>query len=709
MTHGSHGTAPATPATAGPTGWSELDDDAVRMIRGIVSDLVDAAGGGHPGSAISLAPVMQLLFGHVIRHDPRDPSWEGRDRFVLSAGHISLALYTQLWLHGYPVSLADIRTTRTMGNVAPGHPERDLVRGIEMSTGPLGEGLAASVGMAMAARRRRGMFDPTPAVGDSPFDHFVYVLASDGDIQEGVVSEAASLAGRQRLGRLIVIWDDNRISVDDDTAIATAEDTPAKFAAMGWHTERVDWARDGAYVEDIEALHDALTRAQGDDRPSLIALRTLIAWPAPGKNNTADVHGGPLGPEETRALKRAIGLRAEQPFWVDENVRMRVQDRGLLRREEIDRWHEDFAVWRTRNPDASVLWDRLTEGRRPEGWGEALAEVDVEHAVSTRVAFAKSLNASAHVLPELWAGSADMNASTGTYLLGERSFLPSSVRTSQHGQGDPYGRVLHFGVREHAMAAALTGIALEGRTTAVGGTFLMFAFHMLPSIRLAALMGLPTVYVFTHDSIGLGEDGATHQPVEHLAALRAMPRLTVFRPADAAETVAGWRHLMSDRTRGPVAVILSRQTLPALVDAASRAGDDRVRHGAYAIVDHPAPDVALLATGSEVSLAVDAAQALSDEGLHARVISMPSWEWYAEQSQEYRTKLLPPTLRARVSIEAASRLGWREFVGDAGEVISVDDFGQSAPGPALLAARGFTVDAVVRAARTTIARAGEPS
>ncbi|WP_313196016.1 transketolase [Shinella zoogloeoides] len=695
--------------------WKEIDRKTVGVIRGLVADTVEH-GGGHPGTAISLAPAAFLLFHKLLRHDPADPRWVGRDRFVLSVGHSSLTLYVQLFLAGYPMSLDDLKKTRTLASKAHGHPEYDVDEGIEMTTGPLGEGFAAAVGMAMAARRTRGMLDPDAPDGESIFDHTVWVFASDGDIQEGVVAEAASLAGHQQLGNLVVLWDDNHISADDATSVSISEDTLAKFAAAGWHTQRVDWTEGGAYREDVPKLMEALQAAKRQrDRPSIVALRTIIAWPSPTKQNSGKAHANPLGKDEVRGLKAAVGLNPDQMFALPDDVLDHA--RSSLQRGRALRaaWDAKFNDWAAKHPEKHVLLDRLAARGLPEGWQGGLPAFEAGSSIATRAASTKVLAALKDLLPEFWAGSADMNESTGVNLAGEDSFLPRKGETPYYGRSGPYGRNLHFGVREHAMAAALSGIALNGLTRACGGTFLQFAFHMLPSIRLAALMELATIYVFTHDSIALGEDGPTHQPIEHLAALRAMPGLDVIRPSDANEVVEAWKVVLTKK-KGPSAFCLSRQALPVVPRGAEASGDRfapaaGTARGAYVLAepaDGLGTDVILIATGSEVSLAIEARSVLAALGLGARVVSMPCREWFTRQSESYRASVLPPKMRARVGIEAATALGWRDLVGDSGRVVAIDRFGASAAGPVLQEQFGFTVDAVVEAAKASIAAASGP-
>ncbi len=688
--------------------WSDLDQRAVDTARLLALDAVEKVGNGHPGTAVSLAPAAYLLFQRHLRHDPADPSWIGRDRFVLSAGHSSLTLYVQLYLSGYPMTLDDLKALRTWGSQTPGHPEWGHTPGVETTTGPLGQGVANGVGMAMDARRLRGLLDPDAPAGSSAFDHRVFVVASDGDMQEGVSGEAASLAGTQQLGNLTVLWDDNHISIEDDTSVAFTEDVCARYEAYGWHVQRVDWLReDGAYVEDVAALDAALSRARAvTDRPSFIALRTVIAWPAPTKQNTGAIHGSKAGTDEVRATKTLLGFDPDETFAVGHDVlahARQVADRGAAARS---RWQEHFDSWQDANPARAALLRRLTARTLPHGWRDELPTFAEERhagkAVATRSASGAVLSALAPVMPELWGGSADLAGSNNTTPKGEPSFLPPQ-HSSSSTTGDWYGRVLHFGIREHAMGAILNGIALGGLTRPYGGTFLVFSDYMRPSVRLAALMGLPVTYVWTHDSIGLGEDGPTHQPVEHLAALRAIPGLDLVRPADAVETVGAWAALLlqhCEMPSRPVGLALTRQNVPVLADTDASA----VARGGYVVRDAAGgrPDVLLLATGSEVAIALEAAELLSAEGTEARVVSMPSVEWFAAQPEQYRDSVLPPGVTARVSVEAGVAQPWHALVGSAGRCVSLEHFGASADYQTLFAEFGITAGAVVAAARESL-------
>ncbi|MBA2509148.1 MAG: transketolase [Nocardioidaceae bacterium] len=718
-------TQPAT-ATVSPTpapeslGWSDLDRRAVDTARALAMDAVQKVGNGHPGTAMSLAPAAYLLYQQLMRHDPNDPHWPGRDRFVLSAGHSSLTQYIQLYLSGYGLELDDLKALRTWGSKTPAHPEVNHTPGIEITTGPLGQGLASAAGMAAAARRERGLLDPDAPAGESLFDHTIWVIASDGDIQEGITSEASSWAGHQQLGNLVAIYDANQISIEDDTDVAMSEDTAKRYEAYGWHVQTVDWTggkgsaagEDDTYDEDIEALHSALTAAQGErNRPSLVVLRSIIAWPAPNARNTGAAHGAALGEDEVRATKEVLGMDPDAAFAVADEVldhARQVAERG---KAAHDRWDEQFETWRTQAGDRAELWARMDERRLPDGWADNLPTFPAGEDVATRKASGKVLNALSEVLPELWGGSADLAGSNNTTMDGEPSFIPESAQTSTW-QGNPYGRTLHFGIREHAMGAILNGIALHGGTRPYGATFLTFSDYMRPAVRLAALSRMPVTYVWTHDSIGLGEDGPTHQPIEHLAALRAIPGLDVVRPADANETAIAWRMALGHSDR-PTGLILSRQNLPTFprdVDGFSSA--EGVARGAYVLIDatdgdgNPVdPDVVLVGTGSEVQLAVTARAQLAEDGVRARVVSMPCHEWFAEQDQSYRDEVLPPSIRARVSVEAAVAQGWRDIVGDAGRSISIETYGASADYQTIYDEYGITAEAVTAAAHESVAAA----
>ncbi|MYY16652.1 MULTISPECIES: transketolase [unclassified Streptomyces] len=696
---------------ADEAGWSEVDVRAVDTVRVLAADAVQKTGNGHPGTAMSLAPLAYLLFQRIMRHDPADDQWLGRDRFVLSCGHSSLTLYIQLYLSGYGLEMEDLKALRTWGSATPGHPEYRHTRGVEITTGPLGQGMGAAVGMAMAGRRERGLLDPDAAPGASPFDHHVYVVASDGDMMEGVASEASSLAGHQQLGNLVAFYDSNHISIEDDTDISFSEDVPARFAAYGWHVQTVDWTRTGDYVEDVDALLAAVEAAKRErSRPSLIMLRTIIGWPAPTKRNTGKAHGSALGDEEVAATKRLLGFDPEASFVIEDEVLAHaraVKERG---RAAHGSWTSAYERWRTTHPEQARLLVRLTRRELPEGWTDVLPVFAADaKGMATRKASGEVLTALAPVLPELWGGSADLAGSNNTTMEGEPSFIPENRQTEEF-KGGPYGRTLHFGIREHAMGAVLNGIALQSLTRPYGGTFLTFSDYMRPAVRLGALMKLPAVYVWTHDSIGLGEDGPTHQPVEHLAALRAIPGLDVVRPADANETTVCWRTVL-ERTDRPTGLVLTRQNLPVLDRAdGTLAPAEAAARGGYVLAGgaDPAPDVILVATGSEVHIALEARTVLADEGLSAWVVSMPCREWFAAQPLAYQDEVLPPAVRARVSVEAAVGQGWREVVGDAGRIVSLEHYGESADYQTLYREFGITPEAVAAAARDSVRDATEP-
>ncbi len=689
--------------------WTELDQKAVDTIRVLAADAVEKVGSGHPGTAMSLAPAAYLLFQQHLRHDPSDPQWIGRDRFVLSPGHTSLTLYLQLFFSGYGLEMKDLESLRTWGSLTPGHPEVGHTDGVEITTGPLGQGLASAVGFAYAERRMRGMLDPEAAPGTSPFDHSVFVIASDGDLQEGVTSEASSLAGHQELGNLVVIYDENHISIEDDTDVAFTEDVLGRYAAYGWHTQRVDWTRTGEYVEDIEALHAAINEAKAEtSRPSIISLRTIIGWPSPTKKNTGGIHGSKLGTDELEALKKELGFDPQAHFALDEKVLAHVRevaDRGAALHAD---WQKGFDAWQSSNPENAALLQRITEGKLPDGWEANLPEFEAGKDLATRAASGKVINAIADVLPELWGGSADLAGSNNTTIENAPSFIPATKQTNSW-KGNPYGRVLHFGIREHAAASIVNGIALASPTRPYSGTFLIFSDYQRPAIRLSALMGVPSIYVWTHDSIGLGEDGPTHQPVEQLASLRAIPNLDVVRPADANEVAWAWKTIL-ENTSNPAGLVLSRQNLPVYDRSQPGFGAaSGVARGGYVLVDSLRdgqavdPDVVLMGTGSEVQLAVDAREALAAEGIAARVVSLPSIEWFNRQDQAYRESVLPASVTARVSVEAGVAQGWRELVGDNGRIVSLDHFGASADYQRLYQEFGITAEAVAQAARDSIA------
>jgi len=688
--------------------WSDLDKRAVDTARVLAMDAVQKVGNGHPGTAMSLAPAAYLLFQKVMRHDPAAPDWVARDRFVLSCGHSSLTLYVQLYLAGFGLQLADIEALRTWGSLTPGHPEHGHTLGVETTTGPLGQGVANAVGMAMAARRERGLLDPEAAPGESPFDHHIYAICSDGDIEEGVSAEASAIAGVQELGNLTLIYDDNRISIEDDTTIALGEDVGARYEAYGWHVQTVDWAgnREGGanYHEDIEALYAAIQAARAEtSRPSFIVLKTIIAWPAPSLQGTGKAHGSALGAEEVAATKKLLGFDPEQSFEVADEVlahTRKVLDRGAAAGAA---WDQQYDAWAAAHPERAELLHRIKDRRLPDGWADGLPSFPADpKGVATRKASGEVINAIAGALPELWGGSADLAESNNTTIEGADSFLPVE-RSTKHWNGSPYGRVLHFGIREHAMGAIMNGITLHGLTRVFGGTFLQFSDYMRPAVRLAALMKQPTIYVWTHDSVGLGEDGPTHQPVEHLAALRAIPGLDVVRPADANETAAVWKQVIENTDR-PAGLCLTRQNVPTFPRGEQGFADaSEASRGGYVLVDSEGePDVILVGTGSEVQLAVAARELLAAEGVQARVVSFPCLEWFHGQDQAYRDSVLPPSVRARVSVEAGVAQGWREVVGDAGRIVSIEHYGASADYQTIFTEFGVTADAVAQAARDSI-------
>ncbi|MET4645004.1 transketolase [Streptomyces atratus] len=679
--------------------WTELDRRAVDTARLLAADAVQQVGNGHPGTAMSLAPAAYTLFQKVMRHDPADPEWTGRDRFVLSPGHTSLTLYTQLFLSGYELELDDLKAFRTHGSKTPGHPEYGHTAGVETTTGPLGQGVANAVGMAMAARYERGLFDPGTPEGESPFDHTIWAIVSDGDLEEGISAEASSLAGHQKLGNLVFVYDDNHISIEGDTATAFSEDVLKRYEAYGWHVQRIEPSADGDI--DVRALYGALTAARAETgRPSIIAMRTVIAWPAPNAQNTEASHGSALGAEEIAATKRVLGFDPEQSFQVEPEVLAHARealDRGV---ETHAAWDKQIAEWRTADPEHAKLFDRVVTGQLPDGWEAALPQFEAGTSVATRAASGKVLQALGSVIPELWGGSADLAGSNNTTIDRTSSFLP---RGNPLPEADPYGRTVHFGIREHSMAAEMNGIALHGNTRVYGGTFLVFSDYMRNAVRLSALMELPVTYVWTHDSIGLGEDGPTHQPVEHLASLRAIPGLNIVRPADANETCIAWAEILRRHATNPAphGLALTRQGVPTY-----EANPEAVK-GGYILRDSSAetPDVILIATGSEVQLAVAAREQLEAEGVGTRVVSMPSVEWFEEQSAEYRASVLPASVKARVAVEAGIGLTWYRYVGDAGRIVSLEHFGASADAKTLFAEYGFTAENVASAARESLAAA----
>ncbi|MFD6169236.1 transketolase [Streptomyces coeruleorubidus] len=685
--------------TADSFEWTELDRRAVDTARLLAADAVQRVGNGHPGTAMSLAPAAYTIFQKVMRHDPADPEWTGRDRFVLSPGHTSLTLYTQLYLAGYELELDDLKEFRTHGSKTPGHPEYGHTAGVETTTGPLGQGVANAVGMAMAARYERGLFDPDAPEGESPFDHTVWAIVSDGDLQEGVSAEASSLAGHQKLGNLVFLYDDNHISIEGDTATAFSEDVLKRYEAYGWHVQRIEPREDGDV--DVHALHAALKEAQAETgRPSIIAMRTIIAWPAPNARNTEASHGSALGEDEVAATKRLLGFDPEKTFEVADEVLAHTRkalDRGA---EAHAAWDKRIAAWRGENPERAATFDRVSKGELPAGWEDALPVFEPGKAVATRAASGKVLQALGAVVPELWGGSADLAGSNNTTIDKTSSFLPKGNPLPE---ADPYGRTIHFGIREFSMAAEMNGIALHGNTRVYGGTFLVFSDYMRNAVRMSALMQLPVTYVWTHDSIGLGEDGPTHQPVEHLAALRAIPGLNVVRPADANETALAWAEILRRHTTDPAphGLALTRQGVPTY-----EPNPDVVRGGyVMAEAEGGEPQVILIATGSEVHVAVEAREQLQAAGVPTRVVSMPSVEWFEEQPRAYRDSVLPPSVKARVAVEAGIGLTWHRFVGDAGRIVSLEHFGASADAKTLFAEYGFTPENVVAAARESLTAA----
>ncbi|MFJ4718547.1 transketolase [Streptomyces luteogriseus] len=679
--------------------WTELDRRAVDTARLLAVDAVQRVGNGHPGTAMSLAPAAYTIFQKVMRHDPADPEWTGRDRFVLSPGHTSLTLYTQLYLAGYELELDDLRAFRTHGSKTPGHPEYGHTAGVETTTGPLGQGLANAVGMAMAARYERGLFDPDAPEGDSPFDHTIWAIVSDGDLQEGVSAEASSLAGHQKLGNLVFLYDDNHISIEGDTATAFSEDVLKRYEAYGWHVQRIEPQEDGDI--DPRALYTALKAARDETaRPSIIAMRTIIAWPAPNAQNTEASHGSALGEDEVAATKRLLGFDPERSFEVADEVlahTRRALERGA---EARTAWDKRIAAWRSENPERAATFDRVSKGELPEGWEDALPVFEPGKAVATRAASGKVLQALGPVVPELWGGSADLAGSNNTTIDKTSSFLPADNPLPE---ADPYGRTVHFGIREFSMAAEMNGIALHGNTRVYGGTFLVFSDYMRNAVRMSALMQLPVTYVWTHDSIGLGEDGPTHQPVEHLAALRAIPGLNVVRPADANETAVVWAEILKRHGTAPAphGLALTRQGVPTYEPDPDAARGGYVRFEA----EGGAPQVVLIATGSEVHVAAAARERLQGAGVPTRVVSMPSVEWFEEQPRSYRDSVLPPAVKARVAVEAGIGLTWHRFVGDAGRIVSLEHFGASADAKTLFAEYGFTPENVVAAARESLTAA----
>ena len=693
---------PAPKATK--AGWSDLDVRAVDTVRVLAADAVQKVGNGHPGTAMSLAPVAYLLFQNVMRIDPNDEHWLGRDRFVLSCGHSSLTQYIQLYLSGYGLELDDLKALRTWGSKTPGHPEVHHTTGVEITTGPLGSGLASAVGMAFAQRRQRGLFDPDAKKGTSPFDHHIWVIASDGDIMEGVTHEASALAGHQELGNLTVIYDQNTISIEDKTEISFSEDVGARYAAYGWNVVEIDWRKDGdgaTYVEDVDALLAACEKSRDATKPTIIVLRTIIAWPSPTKQDTGKSHGSALGGDEIAGLKEVLGFDPKKTFEVSREVithTRKIKARGKALHKE---WDKRYAAWRKGNAEGAALLDRLVAQELPAGLDKAVPSFPADpKGIATRAASGKVLGALAEVVPELWGGSADLAESNNTTMEGQPSFIPASKQTREW-SGGPYGRTLHFGIREFGMGLILNGIALEGLMRPYGGTFLVFSDYMRAAVRLAAIQELPVTFVWTHDSIGLGEDGPTHQPIEHLASLRAIPGFEVVRPADANETAAAWVQILKNAK--PVGLCLSRQALPTQ-DPKVAGKISNVGKGAYILREASSgtPDVILIATGSEVGLAMAAADTLEKGKIATRVVSMPCREWFETQTKGYQEKVLPAAVKARVSVEAGVPMGWRDLVGDAGEIVGIDHFGASADAATLFREFGFTPEKVVAAAKRSI-------
>jgi transketolase len=690
--------------------WDNIDSKSVDTARVLAADAVEKVGNGHPGTAISLAPVAYLLFQKVMCHDPADEKWTGRDRFILSVGHSSLTIYNQLYLAGYGLELDDIKALRTWGSATPGHPEYGHTKGVEITTGPLGQGLASATGFAYAARFERGLFDPETAQGESAFDHFVYVIAGDGDMQEGVTSEAASLAGHQQLGNLVVIYDSNQISIEDDTNIAFTEDLTARYNAYGWHTQTVDWKKTGNYYEDIQELYSAIEKAKAEtSKPSLITLRTIIGWPSPKKQNTGKIHGSALGAEELAGLKTALGFDPEKTFEVLPEVIEHTRNNAAARAKDArSAWQAKFDAWASSNPDKKKLYDRVQSGQTPAELETSLPTFEGGTDISTRSASGKVINAIAKVMPELWGGSADLAESNNTTIEGAKSFVPSEWSTHEW-SGNPYGRVLHFGIREHAMGSILNGIVLHGNTRAFGGTFLIFSDYMRPAVRLAALMKVPSIFVWTHDSVALGEDGPTHQPVEQLATLRAIPGLDMVRPGDANEVAYAWKTIL-ERRNNPAGIALTRQNIPVFKRGEADetgsvfASAELTSKGAYTLIDASSskPELILIATGSEVQLAVEARVKLEAEGIKTRVVSAPCVEWFDEQSEAYKESVLPSDVSARVSVEAGLSLGWSKYVGRSGESVSIEHFGASADYKTLFREFGMTTDAVIQAAHKSL-------
>jgi len=677
--------------------WNAKDDLVVAHARALAMDAVQKVGNGHPGTAMSLAPVAYLLFQKHLVHDPNDSEWIGRDRFILSCGHSSMTLYTQLFLSGYGLELKDLQEFRTWGSLTPGHPEYGHTVGVEMTTGPLGQGVSTAVGMAMATRYERGLFDPATTDGTSIFDHRIWVICSDGDLQEGVSSEAASLAGTQALGSLNVIYDDNRISIEGDTHVAFTEDVSARYRAYGWEVIDIEALSNGDV--DLVKLDQAMqSAAKNLKQPTLIRLHTVIAWPSPNARGTAKSHGSALGAEEVAATKSELGLNPEEHFAFPDDLLAHAREVKIRGAQAHTAWNKKFEAWKNNEPERAKLLARILSKELPMDWDSLVPTFEAGKDVATRKASGDVINALAKKLPEMWGGSADLAESNNTTIEGGGSFLPS---TSAMKGANPYGRIIHFGIREHAMGSIINGIALSGLTKTFAGTFAVFSDYMRPAVRLAALMKLPSIFVWTHDSIGLGEDGPTHQPIEHFAALRAIPDFDLIRPADANEVAAAWKEIL--KRRKACGILLSRQNLPVF-DREVFGSIDGVARGAYILKEaSSAPKVILMATGSEVALAVTSAMQLEESGVPTRVVSVPCFEWFNEQDQKYKDEVLPPSIKARVSIEAGIAQGWRDYVGDNGASISLEHYGASAGANVLFDKFGFNVANVIKTVKKVLA------
>jgi transketolase len=678
--------------------WQDLDDRAVAISRALAMDAAQKVGNGHPGTAMSLAPVAYTLFQRILRHDPAHPNWLARDRFILSCGHSSLTLYIQLYLSGYGIELDDLKSFRTFNAKTPGHPEYGHTIGVETTTGPLGQGVANGVGMAMAARYEKGLLDPKNTT--DIFDHNIWVMCSDGDLQEGVSAEASSLAGTQQLGNLIMIYDDNRISIEGDTHITCTEDIDARYIAYGWEVIVVPKKADGDV--DREGLERAMLSASANkDKPVLIHIHTVIAWPAPNAKGTSKAHGSALGNDEISATKLLLGLNPADTFIAPEEVINHAREVKRRGTEMYNQWQAKFEAWEKANSESAELLKRLLNKKLPTDFENSFPVFPTDKEISTRVASGKVIQSIAKALPEFWGGSADLADSNNTTIEGGGSFLPAA---SKMVSADPYGRIIHFGIREHAMGAILNGMALHGLVKPFGGTFLVFSDYMRGAVRLSALMQLPVTYVWTHDSIGLGEDGPTHQPVEHLASLRTIPGFSVIRPCDANEVSVCWQEII--KRAKPSGLILSRQNLPVL-DRSKFSLAQEAAKGAYVLAygnDSSKDDceVILIATGSEVSLAIAAREKLISEGIKVRLVSAPCLEWFMEQSEDYRNEVLPKSIKARISIEAGVAQPWYRFIGDSGIAISVEKFGASASGDIMFREYGFTVDNIIKAVKESI-------